>query len=602
MRRSARSRRLAVSLLFASTAASAASAQEPVRYTLRFPAPATHYVEIEATFPATGKAALELMLPVWTPGSYLVREFARNVETVEARTTAWQPLAISKTRKNRWTVQSAGADAVVLRYRVYAHEHAARLNWVEDAYARINGAPTFITLVEQAHRPHDVSIELPAGWGRIVTPLAAVGDAAMHHFRAADYDELVDSPFLLGNPSVRRFSVDGIQHSVVNVGDTAVWDVTRSVADVERIVRAERSLWGSLPYERYIFFNHLTDGNDGIEHKRSTVLFADRMSMHSASGYLAWLDLVGHEFFHAWNVKRLRPVELGPFDYESENYTRSLWIAEGFTDYYSWMLVRRAGLASVDETLGSMSRAIRSLQSTPGRLVQPLELASYDAWIKQYRPDENSVNTSVSYYIKGSVVGLLLDARIRHLTTGRRSLDDVMRLAYQRYSGSRGYTPAEFRAMASEVAGADLTDFFHRAVETTEELDYAEFLDWYGLRLQPSTTDSSRASLGVATRTLDGRVAVAGITRGSAVDASGLDAGDEILAADGARIGGDGITAALASYKPGGRVTLLVSRRGELRQVPVTLGATVTPGWTLTVRADATAEQRARVAEWLAPR
>ena len=237
-------------------------------------------------------------------------------------------------------------------------------------------------------------------------------------------------------------------------------------------------------------------------------------------------------------MKRLRPVELGPFDYENETYTRSLWIAEGLSDYYSWLLLRRAGLVPRAQTLADISAVIRTLQTTPGRLVQPLELASYDAWIKLYRPDENSANASVSYYTKGSIVGLLLDARIRRLTNGARSLDDVMRLAYRRFSGERGYTPAEFRSVAGEVAGADLGEFFRRTLETTEELDYREMLDWYGLRFAiPDTTGSAAAWLGVITRADDGRLVVAQLLRGTPAYDSGLVTGDELVAIDDFRAG-----------------------------------------------------------------
>ncbi|MEP6619290.1 MAG: PDZ domain-containing protein [bacterium] len=569
---------------------------EAVRYVVRFAEPRTHYMEVEGTFPTSGKPTVELMMAVWTPGSYLVREFARNVEAVQARDAAGRPLAIQKSRKNRWVVQTGGGAHVVVTYRVYAHERAARLDWVDDGYALVNGAPTYITLAERAKRPHEVLLQLPAEWSRSISPLPAA-DGTPHHYRAVDYDMLVDSPILAGNPSVRTFAVDGVEHALVNVGDTTIWNGARSVADIERIVRAAKSLWGSLPYERYVFFNILTDSYDGIEHKGSTVLFADRWSTRTPDGYHEWLSLAAHEFTHAWNVKRLRPVELGPFDYENEVHTKNLWIAEGFTDYYSWMLNARAGLATAARALADVSNAILSLQTTPGRLVQPVEMASYDAWIKQYRPDENSPNVSISYYTKGSLVALLLDARVRHVTRGARSLDDVMRLAYQRYSGEHGYTSAQFRAVASEVAGADLGEFFRRAVESTDELDYAEFLEWYGVAFAPSSSGGG-AWFGAATRVSGGRVYVSLIPRGSPAYGSGLDVDDELVSIDGFP-GAGGLAGRLAQYQPGARVQLLVSRHGESRRIDVTLGTAPSNPWSLMVRQDATAEQKARLAAWL---
>jgi predicted metalloprotease with PDZ domain len=590
----------ALALIAFAAAPARAQQLEPIHYIVRIPTPATHYLEVEATYPTSGQPTIELMMAVWTPGSYLVREFARHVEQVRAHNPSGQALPIEKSRKNRWRVSTGGARTVVLTYRVYANERQARTDWVEDSFALINGAATYITLLERVHRPHEVTLELPASWSRSLTSLAPAADGRPNHYRAPDYDALVDSPIVAGNPAVYQFTVDGVPHALVNVGEAGVWDGARSARDVARIVQAARELWGALPYERYLFFNILTDSYDGIEHKGSTVLFANRWSTRGESDYYDWLLLLAHEFFHAWNVKRLRPIELGPFDYENEVYTRSLWVAEGLSDYYAWLLVRRAGLASREQTLSDISRSIRILQTTPGRLIQPLEESSYDAWIKQYRPDENSPNATVSYYTKGSLVGLLLDARVRKLTRGKRNLDDVMRLAYRRFSGERGYTPAEFRTTASAVAGADLSDFFHQALETAGELDYQEMLDWYGLRFTPAVPDSAgKAWLGADTEVKEGRLVLTGLLRDTPAYSSGLAADDELIALDSFRLNGSDLDTYLGRYRPGDKVGLLVSRRGELRRYEVTLGRAPTDRWSLSVRSDATPEQRQRLTAWL---
>ena len=459
-----------------------APSPEPIRYVVRIADPRTHYLDVEAVVPTGGASTIELMMAVWTPGSYLIREFARHVQEVTARDVSGRELVITKSAKNRWRVRTGGARQVVVHYRVYANEHQPRTNWVDTSFAIINGAPTYLTLVGGPARTHDVQLQLPVEWTRSLTALVPGRDGVAHHYSAPDYDALVDSPIVVGNPAEHFFTVDGIRHAVVLVGDTSQWDAARSARDVQRVVEQARGLWGALPYDRYLFFNILAGEYDGIEHKGSTGLVAPPAAMASDTAYHAWLQLVAHEFFHAWNVKRMRPAELGPFDYEHEVYTRSLWIAEGLSDYYSWLLLARAGLATRREALADISAAIRALQATPGRRIQSVEQASFDAWIKQYRPDENSVNTAISYYIKGSVVGLVLDARIRHLTAGKKSLDDVMRLAYRRYSGARGYTRAQFRSVAREVAGADLDQFFQDVLEGTGELDYREALVLYGLR------------------------------------------------------------------------------------------------------------------------
>ncbi|MGE5816141.1 MAG: M61 family metallopeptidase [Acidobacteriota bacterium] len=418
-----------------------AAQQEPVRYTISFPHAASHYMEVEASYPAVGRTELDLMMPVWAPGSYLVREYSRNVESVTASSAEGRALDVVKTAKNHWRVQTGGANEVRVRYRVYGREMGVRTNWVENRFALVNGAATYITLSDGMSRPHIVSLTLPAEWKIAISGMPETGSA--HTFTARNFDVLVDSPIVAGNPALHEFTVAGKPHYLVNVDEPPFWDVKRSVADVQKIVEANLGFWGSLPYDKYVFLNILTETGGGLEHQNSVTMMASRWSTRTHRRYVRWLGLVSHEYFHLWNVKRLRPVELGPFNYDVENYTRNLWIAEGLTDYYGGLLLRRAGLVSDDEALADLSSAIAELQNTPGRLVQPLEMASFDAWIKEYRPDENSPNVSISYYTKGAIVGFLLDAKIRTGTNGRRSLDDVMRTAFARYAGAHGYTAGD---------------------------------------------------------------------------------------------------------------------------------------------------------------
>jgi predicted metalloprotease with PDZ domain len=331
-------------------------------------------------------------------------------------------------------------------------------------------------------------------------------------------------------------------------------------------------------------------------------MMASRWSMATRTRYLAWLSTTSHEFFHLWNVKRLRPVELGPFDYEREVHTRSLWIAEGLTDYYADILLARSGLISRDEYAGQLSAAIKTLQTTPGRLVQTAEAASFDAWIKEYRPDENTTNVSISYYTKGAVLGFVLDAEIRRRTSGRKSLDDVMRLAFERYSGARGYTPQQFREIASQVAGNDLGPWFTSALETTGEVDYSGALDWFGLRFHPAATAPGDvpAWLGARTRIDGGRLLVSVVPRDTPAIAAGLNVDDEILGIDDFRVRPDQLDARLDAYKPGDRASLLVARRDELRRLDVVFGTQPRQdAWDLEPRPDATAAQKARVQAWI---
>jgi predicted metalloprotease with PDZ domain len=512
-----------------------------------------------------------------------------------------RPLDVDKSKKNHWRIATGGAPTITVKYRVYCREMSVRTNWVEADFALLNGAPTFVTLADLTPRPHEIVINPAEGWKRSVTALAPMsGD---HRYRAPDYDTVVDSPIVIGNPAVYDFEVDGKKHSLVNVGEGGVFDGSRAAHDLEAIVKEDRRLWGFLPYDRYVFFNMITEAGGGLEHKNSTVLMTNRWSTRTRRAYLSWLELASHEYFHAWNVKRLRPAELGPFDYENENITRSLWIAEGFTDYYADLQVLRAGLQTREEYLEDLSSTIELLQTTPGRLVQSAEMASFDAWIKYYRPDENSNNTSISYYTKGTVIAFLLDAKIRKATNGAKSLDDVMRLAYEKFSGPRGYTPERFRAVIEQVAGRNLQGFWASTVEGTSELDYAEALDAFGLRFKaPAQQPADRPSrpwLGMTTRNDNGRLLIAQVQRGSPADVAGLNVDDEILAIDDFRVRADRFENRLDQYKSGDKVSFLVARREQLVRVPTTFGAEPQKAWRLEVNPAAPDAQRRLLDGWL---
>ena len=579
----------------------AQGAAEPIRYTLSFPAPHTHYVEVSAAVPTGGQAQVELMMAVWTPGSYLVREFERHVEALTATDPQGRAMEVDKPEKNRWRISTGGAESVTVRYRVYAREMSVRTNWVEADFAMLNGAPTFLTLAESGARPHEVTIEPARGWRRTVTGLAAMGGGD-HRYRAPNFDTLVDSPIVVGNPTIHEFSVDNTPHYLVNVGDPGVFDGARAARDLATLVEAQRQMWGSLPYDQYIIFNILTllpgQPFNGLEHLNSTVLMAAPQTTRTRRSYLGWLELASHEIFHVWNVKRLRPVELGPFEYENEVYTRSLWIAEGLTEYYSLLLLHRAGLSSAEELLNSLSTEIERLQATPGRLVQSVADASFDAWIKYYRQNENSVNNAVSYYTKGMVLGLLLDAKIRMATGGARSLDDVMRAAYERFSGARGFTPDEFLGIVEQTADMNLMSFWDSAVDGTAELEYGEMLEAFGLRFRPASP-SQRPYLGMSTRNNAGRLVVTQIRRGTPAYESGLNVDDEILAIDDFRVRADQFAARLGQYRPGDRVTLLIARRDQLMRLDVEFGAEPPREWRLEVDPSASAAQHERRAQWL---
>jgi predicted metalloprotease with PDZ domain len=591
---------LAVWLVLCATP-SYAQSLEPIRYTVSFPAPHTHYVEVEASYPTDGRASIDLMMAVWTPGSYLIREYERHVEALRASDPTRTPLAVEKTRKNRWRVTTNGARTVWVRYRVYAHEMTVRTNWVDEELAMINGAPTFITLLESpSRRVHEVRVVLPRAWAKSFSGMPP--GVAENSYIAADYDTLVDSPIVAGSPSVYEFSVRGKPHYLVNFRERGVWNGPQAAADLAKTANTIAQFWGDAPFDRYYFLNVIGSTSNGLEHKNSTLMNIPLEATQSRDGYLEWLSLASHEYFHAWNGKRLRPVELGPFDYENEVYTRSLWFVEGITDYYADLFLVRAGVATREEYLDALSKQIRALQTTAGRLEQSVETASYDAWIKYYRSDENTPNTAISYYIKGAVVGFLLDAHIRRMTDGAKSLDDVMRLMRARFSGEKGFSRDDVRAAVAEAVApsraGDVRAFMAQALETTAELDYTDAIAWLGLRITPPR-GAPRAYLGIASRTENGKTVVSGIRRGSPAASAGMSLLDEVVAIDGEPLTAGQLATRLERISPGSKVTFTIRRGDSTRNMDVVLITDPAHGWELSPLPTATRTQSQRVEAWL---
>jgi len=471
-----------------------AQALPPIVYTVSAPAPDTHYIEVEARVPTGGRSAVDLMMPVWSPGFYRVENYADRVDQLRARAEDGAPLDVEKTERNRWRVQTGSRALVVVSYRVFCNQRSVTTNYVGEDYAVLNGAPSFVTLVETAHRPHEVRIELPPRWTRAMTGLDAAPDGRPNHFLAADYETLVDSPIMAGDLGVHEFVVAGKPHYVVSAGDTAGWDAEGATRDLATYVAEVHRFWGFLPYDKYVFLLVFRQGGGGLEHKNSTL---STVAARPGPGMWAGVGLLSHEYFHLFNVKRLRPVELGPFDFEHPPRTASLWIAEGVTSYYSSLLVERAGLHTRGDYLASLSALIARLQNAPGRLQQSVEQSSLEVWGNS-NSGVNPSAATVSYYDKGQILGLLLDAKIRRATSGGRSFDDVMKRAYERYAGARGYTADEFRAAAEEVAGVDLRGWFARSVSSTDELDYSDLLEAYGLRF--TTVDGPSGAWTLAVR------------------------------------------------------------------------------------------------------
>ncbi|MGE0455838.1 MAG: M61 family metallopeptidase [Vicinamibacteria bacterium] len=475
-----------------------ASGPEALRYSVAIHDPATRLADVRGVIPTSGDPKLELMMPVWSPGFYRVEDYASRVQGLEARGEDGVPLAVSRPRPNLWVVEAGGRDRIVLAYRLLCDRRSVTTNEIAADYAVLNPAGTLIAprrAVQAPRWPIEVRLELPPGW-TAVTALPRLEGGAARGFGATDYETLVDSPILAGRLVVHEFELAGTAHVLADAGELGDWDGARAVTDLARIVSATRRFWGSLPFERYVFLNVFRPGGGGLEHKDSTLLTTNAARLAAPGAYLRWLGFVAHEYVHAFNVKRLRPVELGPFDFDRPPRTSSLWISEGLTTYVADLVVRRSGVTTREEFLARLSTLIRALQKQPGRLLQTVEQSSLEVWDNSLS-GVNPSDQTVSYYVKGAVLGFLLDARIRAATGGRKSIDDLMRLAYERYSGARGFTREEFHRAAFEVAGVDLSAWLGRATASTEELDYEEALAWFGLRFAAATDPAEEWTLTV---------------------------------------------------------------------------------------------------------
>ncbi len=579
-----------------------------VHYTLSITQPAQHLLDVVIDVGGVQADHLDFVLPTWTPGSYLIREYARHVQNVVAK-AGDQPTTWQKIDKQTWRVQTNGANHVVLRYRVYGNELTVRTNHVDDTHAHVIPAATFMYVVGTTEQPLHVTVrERPSDWnmatGLNPNPQLSTPDS---QFVADNYDHLIDSPFEIGVHRALSFEVDGKPHQIV------IWgrgneDEARLVADTQKIVQAARDLWGELPYDQYTFFVLLGGKNagGGLEHRNSTSLLLPRFTFKPDRSYERYLTLTSHEFFHVWNVKRLRAAGLGPFDYTQEAYTTLLWAMEGITEYYTDLLLLRAGLLTRERYLERLADDIVTLQTTPGRQVQSLECASFDAWIKFYRPDENSANTSVSYYLKGAVVAALLDLEIRRRTAGDRSLDEVMRYLRRAYpldgpgvADRYGYVQA-----IKDVTSQDLSDFFDRYIAGTHELPYDELLGAAGLALQWKSKDAvnneAKPTLGVRFKSAGGQLLVASVLSDGPAYAAGLNADDEIVAIDGYRVNDEaGVRERIHDRRVGDSVTLTVFRREALRTIDVPLAPAPHDTLVLEPVAEPTTDQQRIRVGWL---
>lgn len=545
-----------------------------------------HLFQVTLTI-AQPQAQQTVSLPVWIPGSYLVREFAKNLQNLRAR-QGKREVSLQQTDKHTWVADCHGKAPLVLTYEVCAYDNSVRTAWLDASRGFFNGTSLCLRVHGQEQQPHTLEVSAPAAptWS-LATGLAAlnVDKKGFGLYAAADYDELVDCPVEMGDFWVGKFTACGVPHRFVVAGAAPSFDGQRLLADTQKICETAIRFWhgqGKAPFTSYLFMlNAVNDGYGGLEHRNSTALICGRRDLprqgeaRQSEGYTTLLGLISHEYFHTWNVKRLRPAEFAGYDYDQENYTQLLWFFEGFTSYYDDLLLRRAGLIDDATYLKLITKTINQVLQTPGRQVQTVAQASFDAWVKYYRQDENTPNATVSYYTKGSLVALCLDLHLRQ--HGKTTLDDVMRGLWSRCKAGP-MSEADLLAVLEELTGRSYAAEIAQWVHSTDELPLATLLAVHGVSLKPDTAQlAQRLGIRVAE---NHSVQIKTVLRGSAAEQAGLAAGDEWL---GLRVKEQAWRISklddVAFYAgPQTKLVAVVARDGRLLELPLTLPAAVPPG------------------------
>lgn len=588
-------------------------------YALAMPNPETHlfHVEMEVR-DAPEEGSLRLVMPAWAPGSYLIRDFARHVQDFEAVGPGGRALPWRRVGKGAWEVDHGGASRVVVRYKVYANDLSVQTSHLDATHGYGNGTSLFVYVEGHKDAPCTLAVKPYRGW---VVDVALPEDAK-NRFRASGYDELADAPLEMGAHRRLSFTAAGKPHRIALYGHGNE-DADRLVADLKRIVEEEAAIFGGLPYREYLFIIHLNDkAGGGLEHRGSNTSTVERFTFQPGKKYEDFLSLEAHEFFHTWNVKRLRPAVLGPFDYTQEVHTTLLWAMEGVTSYYDHLVLVRAGLMTEERYREFLAETITKLRQQPGRFKLSLVQSSFLAWVKLYKQDANWINSGVSYYLKGELLGLVLDLAIRDRTDGRKTLDDVMQALYEKYPFEGEGIPEThthgrdgWRETLEEVTGLRWKDFWAKYVEGTDEVDFERFLAKVGWTLKPVRKDDKAdekrkkgdydtpgAWLGLDVKEVDRRVKVSAVLAGSPAEAASIAPDDELVALDGFQVKDkDWLEKRLRERQPGQAVRLHVFRRGVLVETQPLLGENPPEKWVIEEDKKASARATRLRAAWLAP-
>ena len=585
-----------------------------LKYQLRIEQLSAHLIEVGIDARGVDSSTLEFVMPVWSPGRYAIYDFAKNVQEFSATDANGHPLEWSQPDKLTWRVRTGGAAQVLARYKVFGNDLNGSFSQIDATHANLNGASIFMYLAGHKPDPVHLDITVPEGW-KVVSGYSL--DPTERSFQAANYDRLIDTPLEIG-PAVtwEQFTDHGktfrvAVHDYGTDADQRAALVKKLADGVHKIVAVYMAMMPAPDFDHYTFVFHFAPeiaAGDGMEHLNSTQIIISQLL--SEDGIDEALTDVAHEFFHTWNVKRLRPAALGPFDYTKEDYTESLWFAEGITSYYSYVALRRAGIWSEADFRRKLTGEVQTFESEPGRKLMSAESSSFHAWFYDRSPqmqETNFANTTISYYNKGALLGMLLDVEIRARTGGSKSLDDVMRLMYQRFYGApaatyylpgRGYEESDILQTVNEVSGSDFTDFFRRYVQGTDPFPYGD-LAQAGLELKNGAGDSA-PSLGIQYRPANTGIRITSVRPGSAADRAGLGRDDLLVAVDNFSLATESLADRLKIYPPGSEVPFTVERHADREIVTVKLDPPRRDDYTLDDLPDATPQQVGIRRGWLA--
>ncbi|MBX7041603.1 MAG: PDZ domain-containing protein [Ignavibacteria bacterium] len=567
-----------------------------INYRISFSDAIDHYCDVIIEVNCVPDEPVFFSMPVWTPGSYLVRDYAGKIHNVSASSSGVSK-RIEKISKNTWRVEPGNSDSITFAYRVYCNELTVRTSEVNESHAFLNSSGVFMFVRGRQHLPCALSVELPKSWHKISTGLEKAGS---NRFSAANYDEFIDCPLEIGNHNVLEFNIRNIPHRICITG-TGNYDSGQLVSDFRKIAETQIRFFGNtIPYKHYTYIVHLVEkGGGGLEHLNSFVVQFPRLNFTDAKAYRKFLGLVSHEYFHLWNVKRIRPVALGPFDYDKENYTQSLWIAEGWTSYYDNVFLVRAGLISPEEYLEMLGHEYNDIMRFTGRFRQALRESSFDTWIKFYKKDENSNNTQISYYTKGALVAALLNIEIMTSTDCRKSLDDVMKQLYKDYleNPAVGYTEDRVKEIAESVCGKNLNAFWKKYLDGTDEIPIRQYLSKCGIAVK-DVNEHASCSLDAETKSENGRLLITKLFEGGSGYSAGLSSGDEIIAIDGYRVDEELMKKILSGKKKGDEINVLTARKGMTKLIKVILKAPL-PKFSLSLKPALSPKESKLLDKWL---